>query len=577
MTQRLFFKAITACLLMLLLLGTAACNSAKAPSNLAIPSGQPNAAIFVSQQAPVMVSLLTNPERLPNSERDGEIAKLKTSLLANTDIDYQKDIQPWLGQEITLAVTTLDLDREPENGSNPGYLMALATKEPEKSREFVELLFSKRSLAGANLTVEQYKGVKLIYEIPQETPAEEKLGGYFSVPNRQSKTKNPKSQIQNALAGAVVGDNFVLFANDPKVLRDAINNVQAPDLNLMSSSKYQQAIKALPKDALAVAFLNLPTVAKWQGLESETAPYNSQIVSLVTNRKGLIAETALLAKEKNLLSPTTEIAQPVGALQYIPASAGLSVASSNLSNLDNSNLALLWQQAIAVISGSKEDVFSGLLQPLAEVQKHWNINWKDDVFDWVRGEYAIGLLPREDQINPDWIFVAEKSEETPAAIAHLNEIASSGGLSLNSLKIGEQKISAWTELAATSSQSALAKDRQVYTIQAKVLGAYADVGNYEIITSSIEAMDAALTAKEDSLVNKSDFQNSIAALPKPNQGYVYVDWTKSQPIIESQLPFLKLVEVVGKSFFQNLRSLTVSSYGSDTDLLKGGVFFQFNS
>lgn len=114
-------------------------------------------------------------------------------------------------------------------------------------------------------------------------------------------------------------------------------------------------------------------------------------------------------------------------MQYIPASAGLSVASSNLSNLDNSNLALLWQQAIAVISGSKEDVFSGLLQPLAEVQKHWNINWKDDVFDWVRGEYAIGLLPREDQINPDWIFVAEKSEETPAAIAHLNEIASSGG------------------------------------------------------------------------------------------------------------------------------------------------------
>lgn len=303
MTQRLFFKAITACLLMLLLLGTAACNSAKAPSNLAIPSGQPNAAIFVSQQAPVMVSLLTNPERLPNSERDGEIAKLKTSLLANTDIDYQKDIQPWLGQEITLAVTTLDLDREPENGSNPGYLMALATKEPEKSREFVELLFSKRSLAGANLTVEQYKGVKLIYEIPQETPAEEKLGGYFSVPNRQSKTKNPKSQIQNALAGAVVGDNFVLFANDPKVLRDAINNVQAPDLNLMSSSKYQQAIKALPKDALAVAFLNLPTVAKWQGLESETAPYNSQIVSLVTNRKGLIAETALLAKEKICFHP----------------------------------------------------------------------------------------------------------------------------------------------------------------------------------------------------------------------------------------------------------------------------------
>jgi hypothetical protein len=574
MTQRLFFKAIKACFLVLLLVGITSCNSAKAPLSLVTSSGQPDAAVFISQQAPVMVSLLTNPDRLPSSERDGELSKLKTSLLANTDIDYQKDLQPWLGNEITLAVTALDLDREPENGNNPGYLMALATKEPEKSREFVDLLFSKRSLAGANLTVEQYKGVKLIYEIPQETPVEEKLGGYFSVPNRQSKQQNPKSQVQNALAGAVVGNNFVLFANDPKVLRDAINNVQAPDLNLISSSKYQHAIKASPKDALAVAYLNLPTVAKWQGLESETPTYNSQIISLVEKRKGLIAETAFLAKEKNLVS-STEITKPVGALQYIPASAGLSVASSNLSNLDNSNLALLWQQAIAVLTGSKEDVFSGLLQPLAAVQKRWNINWKDDVFSWVKGEYAIGLLPREDKTNPDWIFVAEKSEATPTAISRLNEIASSGGLSLNSLNIGEQKIFAWTELAATSGQSPLVKDRQVYIIQAKVLGAYTDIGNYEIITSSIEAMDAALTAKENSLVNQSDFQNSIAALPQSNQGYVYLDWAKSQPILERQLPFLKLVEVVGKSFFQNLRSLTLSSYGSDTDLLKGGVFFQF--
>ncbi|GAB1544403.1 hypothetical protein NUACC21_70790 [Scytonema sp. NUACC21] len=558
------------------MIGTAGCNSTKAPPNLVTPSGQPDAAIFVSKQAPVMVSLLANPDRLPSLERDGELSKLKTSLLANTNIDYQQDIKPWLGNEITLAVTTLDLDRDSENGRQPGYLMALATQEPEKSREFVELLFSKRSLAGSNLAVEQYKGIKLIYDTKQETPVEEKrAGGYFSSKDRQSKD-NSKSTTQNSLAGAVVGDNFVLFANDPKVLRDAINNVQAPDLNLTSSSKYQQAIKEVPKDALVVAFFNLPIVAKWQGLEPETQTYDSQIVSLVANRTGLIAETGLLAKEKNLLLPK-ELSKPVAALQYIPASAGLTVASSNLTNLDNNNLALLWQQVIAVMSGSKEDTFSGLLQPLATLQKRWGINWKEDIFSWVQGEYAIGLLPGKDQANPDWVFVAEKTEATPSAISHLNEVASSTGLSLNSLTLNEQKIFAWTELAATSTQSALAKDRQTYTIQAKVLGTYADVGDYEIIASSIEAMDAALGAKENSLANNSDFQNSIAALPQPNQGYLFLDWTKSQEIVETQLPILKFVEVIGKPLFQNLRSLTLSSYGSNPELLKGGVFFQFNS
>jgi hypothetical protein len=86
-----------------------------------------------------------------------------------------------------------------------------------------------------------------------------------------------------------------------------------------------------------------------------------------------------------------------------------------------------------------------------------------------------------------------------------------------------------------------------------------------------------LTAKNNSLINSRNFQDGIAAIPQPNQGYVYLDWTKSQEILERQLPILKFVEVLGKPFFKDLRSLTLSSYGSDTGLLKGGVFFQFNS
>ncbi len=83
-----------------------------------------------------------------------------------------------------------------------------------------------------------------------------------------------------------------------------------------------------------------------------------------------------------------------------------------------------------------------------------------------------------------------------------------------------------------------------------------------------------LSAKDNSLIKNRNFQDNIAAIPQPNQGYIYLDWTKSQKLVERQLPILKLVEVVGKPFFENLRSLTVSSYGSETGLLKGGVFFK---
>ncbi|MHC5724127.1 MAG: DUF3352 domain-containing protein, partial [Nostoc sp.] len=396
----------------------------KSPAKLIASTSGSSAAIFVSKLSPVMVSFLANPDRLQALEREEELSKLKTSLFAKSGIDYKQDIQPWLGDEITLAITTLDIDRDGENGQQPGYLLALATKQPEKSREFVELLFSKRALGGANLAVEQYKGVKLIYD-NQEVITEEKIQNRSTERSRsvseRSRSRSvpqesPKSKIQNYLAGAVVGEGFVLFANDPKVLRDAINNVQAPDLNLTSSPEYQKATKELLKGGLAVAFLNLPIVAKWQGLELPEQLYNSQIISLALNPKGLLAETTFLTSSE-IVSPSAPLSKPVGALQYIPASVGLAISGSNLSNLANSDLAKLWRQATATIYGSEEDVVSRLAKPLADVQKRWGINLPEDIFSWVQGEYAIALLPEKEQTTPHWIFVAEKSEGVEQGVA----------------------------------------------------------------------------------------------------------------------------------------------------------------
>ncbi|MBG1244613.1 DUF3352 domain-containing protein [Nostoc sp. NZL] len=521
---------------------------AKSPANLIASTSQPNAAILVSKLSPAMVSLLVNPDRLQALEREGELSKLKTSLFAKSGIDYKQDIQPWLGNEITLAITTLDIDRDPENGQQPGYLLALATQKPEKSREFVELLFSKRALAGANLAVEQYKGIKLI-----------------------SDNSQPE---QDLLAGAVVGEGFVLFANDPKVLRDAINNVQAPDLNLTSSSEYQKATKELPKGSLAVAFLNLPIVAKWQGLELPEQTYDSEIISLALNPKGLLAETTFLTSAE-IVPPSSPLSKPVGALQYIPASAGLAISGSNLSNLGNSDLAKLWRQATATIYGG-EDVVSRLAKPLADVQKRWGINLPEDIFSWVQGEYAIALLPDKEQTTLHWIFVVEKSESVEQGVARLDAIASSNGLSINPLNIDKQKISAWTELT-TATTKADVKERPSFSIETKVRGLHTTLGNYEVFTSDLETMNEILTTKDNSLIDNAKFQDSIAAIPLPNQGYIYLDWTKSQNLLERQVPVLKLVEVLGKPFFDNLRSLTVSSYGTDTRSLKGGVFFKLNN
>ncbi|BAY63718.1 hypothetical protein NIES22_38060 [Calothrix brevissima NIES-22] len=523
--------------------------SVKSPVTItaATPS-QPEASIFVSKLSPITVSLLVNPEQLQALDKDGELSKLKTNLLTKSNLNYQEDIQPWLGKEITLAVTSLDIDRDPENGQQIGYLMALATTQPEKSREFLELLFSKRVLAGGNLGTEEYEGVKLLYDNPP-----------------------PK---QDFLAGAAVGDRFILFANELKVLKDAINNVQAPDLNLSSLVQYQKATQQLPTGTLALAFVNLPKLVKWQGLELQEAVYDSEIISLVLNSQGLLAETSFLSASANTSSaPAPVLSQPIQALQYIPQSAGLAIAGANLSNLGETDLAKLWKEATATIYSSAKSANSPTAKPFSELQSLWGINLGEDIFSWVKGEYAIALLPQTEKNLQSWVFVVENTPEVADGIARLDAIASSKGLNINSLNLNNQKVSAWTELIAASKKTQ-EKNRPAYSVDTKVQGVHTTVGNYEIFASDLETMAEILTAKDNSLVKNRNFQDSIAAIPQPNQGYVYLDWKKSKYLVERQLPILKLVEVLGKPFFEKLRSLTVSSYGSDTGLLKGGVFFK---
>ena len=573
MRQRSFLNFFAASIMVLLLIFTAGCNNlaGKIPLNPVVGennSQQPLSAIFVSKQAPVMFSMLLNQERLQSLQRNRELSPITESLFANTDISFKQDIKPWLGDEITLAVMTADIDNEIQNGKQPGYLMVLTTKNPEKSREFVDILFSRRVLAGTNLKVKRYQGVKLIYDELQGESLDSSSDNNLS-------QKNSQSKIKSNLAAAVVGDRFILFANTPKVLRQAINNVQAPKVNLTSSRQYRQALKELPKEKAAIAFLNLPQIVNWQGLQLKDLTYESEIISLNFNPQQLIADTNLLAT-KETLAPLSELSQPVGALKYIPDTAGLAISGTNLSNLSNSNLAQLWQQIQMVISPLGQDRGSQLIQPLQNGRERWGLNLSKDIFDWVEGEFAYCLLPSEQQVDPEWIFVVEKSASTDKGIARLDEIARANNLSISPFTLGKQRISAWTQLVANT-KSSEHPNQQNFAIDTKVRSVHTSVGNYEIFASSVDTINKALATKENSLIDNSDFKDSIAQIPQSNQGYIYINWTKSRETLERQLPIVRLAEIVGQPFFQKLHSLTISTYGKDKEILKSRVLFQLDA
>ncbi|MBD1943387.1 DUF3352 domain-containing protein, partial [Coleofasciculus sp. FACHB-712] len=505
-----------------------------------------------------------------------ELNQFKQSLLANTDLDYRRDIQPWLGDEITLALTSLDIDRTRDNGEQRGLLLAVTTKNPQRSREFVDLFWQKQANVETDLVFETYKGVKLIYKNQESVvKTQDAVNKGFYNRDRSALPKDAinRASAQNSVATAVVGDRFVLFANNPRVLKEAINNVQAPNLSLSDSTSYQRAIESISQPKIGLTYVNLPALAKLLGNNSQMEidpTYESLAIAISPKTQGLLAETALLAATGQEIPPTTpSLSQPVGALQYLPEKIAIAASGSNLEQL--------WTQLTSGLD-SDDSLVQLIDQPIANLQARWGIDLKQDIFSWVQGEYALGMLPRADRKDSDWIFVAEKSATTKAeaAIDRLDAVAKQQGLSVSSFTLENQPISAWTQLTTTADKKQ-GEDQDSVKLEAQVKGVHASIGKYEIFTTSIEAMNQAIKAPDNSLVKSDRFQANITSLPQPNNGYLYLDWASSQAFLERQLPIVRVVELVAKPLFNELNSLAFSSYGSDDGVRRSKVFLRLGA
>jgi hypothetical protein len=548
MKLRSFFSVLAGVVIVLLLIGTVGAYWLTARSAAQLPkqtATQPTTAMFVSRQAAAMVTLLSNPERLesfwlaetsPANRRQVQtgLRQLQQSLFANSGLDYDRDLKSWLGDEVTFALTTPDVNRDAADGLQPGYLLVLVADDPELAQESVQAFWQRR--AARSLVFEQFAGVQLIHAAA-------------------------KSAEQPNLTSAVVGGRYVLFANYPKVLREALNNVQVPELNLEHSFTYEQALEKFPERKLGFVFVNFAQLGTWltdsplaavlekalPDRPSDQSRYEGLVAALKPAAQGLLADTIVLATAPIQLGRGSfTAASPV--LQFIPANSKLAIASRDLQATWNQ-----WQAQIA------EPWATRLQQPWIDLQQQWGLQFPADAFDWVNGEYALAQVPHSG--HTDWIFVAQRSAETGAGIEQLDQIAQQQGVSIGSLSLDDQTIYAWTKLKAQP-----LKNQSGATLQAEVQGVRTTVGDYEIFATSLEAMEQALAAR-----STSDIKDAVSQLQTPNQGYLYLNQEPLEQLLRSIRGF-----ELPKALSDSLRSAVVSSYGTDEAGLRGEILLQFN-
>lgn len=524
----------------------------------------PTSTLFISHQAPAVLTLQINPDRLEppaflatllgKPQIHQGLAELKKGVLDSLNLKYDVDLRPWLGSEISLALTSLDFDRNPNNGLRPGYLLALAVRDPIGVREFLQRFWQTRAVGGQPLTYERFKGATLIYDRPLENRSSE---------NSFSGQSSPSTPI----ASALVGQYFLLFANDPQVLREALTIAQVPDLSLAFNDAYNRALQELPDPRLGLGTLNLSTL--WAGLQQQpltrkvahrvTVPTQAELLlSLSPTRYGLNAKIALATQRKGnapLFATLPSAALPI--LNLLPPDTLLMATGQEL--------AQLW----AEVEGLAQQVswVEAALQPFKTRLSATNdqgISLLQLFLQGFQGSYVVGLVPEQleendrlDDAQRDWIIAIDRSAfGAVETLGALDQLANDRGYEVSELPFREHTVTTWTRLEATENST----NRNQVTVKARLGGLHTQIDRYEVFTPSLNTLGAVLAAWDgESLLDTDSFQTLIAPLATGGYNYLYLNWPQSREWLEQRLPSLKLVEFAGYALFHALDTIVLSS------------------
>lgn len=566
-----FFGGLLALALTLVAAGVSVFLVLSASSPLALLQGgdRPIAAAtaFVPASSPFTLSLLTRPDNLvalqrailqergsqldtqpsrkpvsqtarqltPQQQALREVDQLKQSLLKTTGLDYERDIRPWIGNEVTFAFTDVDLDRDEANGQQAGYLIAveIAAEQQQQAREFLQLFWQRQALLGKSPRSERTSGVRILY---------------------------------GDMATALVGDHLVIFANDVRVLRRSIRAAQSVT-NLAQNRAYRQSVAQLREDRIGLAYLDRSILNGSEAARSFIA------IGLGLTRAGIsadvrLADTAptgfLRAGDRTQTKPAASTnpkpsldSEPNRAslLKFLPANTPLALVSKNLSQLEPTLAA----------SGLPSSLLPEFFQLGIKAEEQISSDEQADgraAWNWVKADYALGKIGAGKA--SDWILaIAPKADQRATGIAQLDASAQAKGYSAVPVAIGDDQAIAWTRLKT--------KDRSAANgLETEILGLRLQQGESEILASSFAAMEAALAAEESSLLSASRFTEAIAALPASSSasdsGYLYANWSAVEPALIQFFPILKRIKAVALSLVSHIDTLAATREGQSASV-----------
>lgn len=380
----------------------------------------PVGANIIPQDALFAVSLTTDPSQwqklrsFGTKETQGELDKylveLRDRFLTNNGYDFQKDISPWVGNQVTIAILAPDINKAAPKSvdtnaiatKEQSMVMVLPIKNPQSAKT---ILAQPKMLKGSKLVDRTYQGIAI---------------------------KQTEGQSKENFSAAVLDERFLVITDNPKATERAIDAYKNKTTLATTGGFADNFPKIANYQPFAQFYVNVPIAAKI-ATASPNRALPAQVLAQLQNNQGLAATITLESEGIRLkgvswLNPNS---QRTLAVENKAGSMQNRLPAETLMMLSGGNLKRLW--ADYVLTSQSNPLSPVPPETLRSGVKSLTNNELDldrDLLSWMGSEFSVSVMPSiaregyKENFRAAFVFMVQASDRAyaEASIKRLDDI-----------------------------------------------------------------------------------------------------------------------------------------------------------
>ena len=501
----------------------------------------PTGAAVIPQDALMVISVSTETAQwqqlrefgTPRSQAafDQNLAQMRDRLLTAQGFDYGRDIQPWVGSEVTLAFLAPKVNSAPADPTQPPIVppaqptvLVLPIADPLKAKAILE---QPRAGQGGKLSDRTYKDVQI---------------------------KETQGALHQTYGFAALDGQLLVIANDPTAMNRAIDAYKG-GAALAATPGYATALGQIQADQpFARLYFNI-SASSANAIQLPSA----QALSQLQQSQGLAATVAIApegvqVKSISWLKPDSQRKFEVkNAAKNMPNN----LPADTLMMASGGDLKRFWQD---YTQGFTAKLFN-LPDPdnlRKGMKSAIGMELDSDFLAWMEGEYTLAMVPASASASPKFpvglVFMVQANDRRLAekSLKQLDEVMTSKyKFKVEAGKVEEQSVVNWSSADGVS-----------------VTRGWLD-GNVAFLTLGAPIANTFLPKPAHNLPTNELFSQSTTSQLDPNNGrfFINVDRVlelKSFPLIQ-MLPTNRIV-------MESMRSIGVTAALSSERSARYDVF-----